>query len=82
MTDKTIGPLQQRMIEDMSLRRFGEKTQKDYIRAVKNLALFLRRSPDTASNEDCAGSSCIWLNSAWVRRPSTPRSRRCGSSSP
>src|SRR5882762_3560866 len=52
MTDKTIGPLQQRMIEDMSLRHFGEKTQKDYIRAVKNLTIFLGRSPDTASNED------------------------------
>jgi integrase/recombinase XerD len=52
MTDKTIGPLQQRMIEDMSLRNFGEKTQKDYIRAVKNLTLFLGRPPDTASNED------------------------------
>jgi integrase/recombinase XerD len=52
MTDKTISPLRQRMIEDMSLRRFGEKTQKDYIRAVKNLKNFLQRSPDTASNED------------------------------
>ena len=52
MTDKIIGPLQQRMIEDMSLRRFGEKTQKDYIRAVKNLTIFLGRSPNTASNED------------------------------
>jgi site-specific recombinase XerD len=52
MTDKTIGPLQQRMIEDMSLRHFGEKTQKDYIRAVKNLTIFLGRSPNTASNED------------------------------
>src|SRR5882762_2239315 len=52
MTDKTIGPLQQRMIEDMSLRHFGEKTQKDYIRAVKNLTIFLGRSSDTASNED------------------------------
>jgi site-specific recombinase XerD len=40
------------MIEDMSLRHFGEKTQKDYIRAVKNLTIFLGRSPNTASNED------------------------------
>ena len=40
------------MIEDMSLRHFGEKTQKDYIRAVKNLTIFLGRSPDTACNED------------------------------
>jgi site-specific recombinase XerD len=52
MTDECISPLRQRMIEDMSLRHFGEKTQKDYIRAVKNLAIFLKRSPDTASNED------------------------------
>jgi site-specific recombinase XerD len=40
------------MIEDMSLRHFGEKTQKDYIRAVKNLTIFLGRSPDTATAED------------------------------
>ena len=52
MTDECITPLRQRMIEDMSLRHFGEKTQKDYIRAVKNLMIFLQRSPDTASNED------------------------------
>ena len=52
MTDECISPLRQRMIEDMSLRHFGEKTQKDYIRAVKNLTAFLQRSPDTASNED------------------------------
>ena len=41
-----------RSIEDMSLRHFGEKTQKDYIRAVKNLTIFLGRSPDTATAED------------------------------
>jgi integrase/recombinase XerD len=52
MTDECISPLRQRMIEDMSLRHFGEKTQKDYIRAVKNFSAFLQRSLDTASNED------------------------------
>ena len=52
MTDKPISPLRQRMIEDMALRQFGEKTQKDYIRAVKNLTIFLGRSPDTATAED------------------------------
>jgi site-specific recombinase XerD len=40
------------MIEDMTIRNFGPKTQHDYIRSVKNLAMFLGRSPDTASNED------------------------------
>ena len=52
MTDECISLLRQRMIEDMSLRNFCDKTQKDYIRAVKNLTIFLQRSPDTASNAD------------------------------
>ena len=50
MTDECITPLRQRMIEDMSLRNFGEKTQKDYIRAVKNLTIFLHRSPERIGN--------------------------------
>ena len=36
----SISPLRQRMIDDMTARHFGEKTQKDYIRCVKNLAVF------------------------------------------
>jgi hypothetical protein len=32
-----ISPLRQRMIDDMRLRHFGEKTQHDYIRVVRNL---------------------------------------------
>ena len=52
MTDKTISPLRQRMIEDMTARRFAEKIQNDYIRYVKNFAAFLGRSPDAATAED------------------------------
>jgi integrase/recombinase XerD len=52
MSDECISPLRQRLIEDMSLRHFGEKTQRDYIRAVKNFTIFLGRSPDTATAED------------------------------
>src|SRR6202048_1840030 len=52
MIDKTISPLRQRMIEDMTVRHFKEKVQKDYIRHVKNFTVFLGRSPDTASSED------------------------------
>ncbi len=52
MTHLTISPLRQRMIEDMTARNFGEKTQADYIRSVKKLTRFLGRSPDSASNED------------------------------
>ncbi|MDH4290522.1 MAG: site-specific integrase [Aquincola sp.] len=49
---KPISPLRRRMIEDMTVRGFGEKTQSDYIRHVKNFTLFLGRSPDTAEGED------------------------------
>jgi site-specific recombinase XerD len=52
MTDKAISPLRQRMIEDMTIRKFAPKTQHDYLQRVKNFAAFLGRSPDTASFED------------------------------
>ena len=51
-TTRPISPLRRRMIEDMSVRGFGEKTQSDYIRHVKNFTIFLGRSPDTAEGED------------------------------
>jgi integrase/recombinase XerD len=52
MTDETISPLRQRMIEDMTVRSFDPRTQSGYIRAVKKLVAFLGRSPDEASAED------------------------------
>jgi site-specific recombinase XerD len=52
MTDKAISPLRQRMIEDMTIRKFAPKTQHDYVQRVKNFAAFLGRSPNTADFED------------------------------
>ena len=52
MLDKPISPLRQRMIDDMTARRFKEKVQKDYVRHVRTFAAFLGRSPDTATSED------------------------------
>ena len=52
MTNEAMSPLRRRMIEDMTIRNFGPKTQHDYVRSVRNLTVFLGRSPDTASNED------------------------------
>ena len=52
MTDKAISPLRQRMIEDMTIRKFAPKTQHDYLQRVKNFAAFLGRSPDTATAEE------------------------------
>jgi integrase/recombinase XerD len=69
MTDECISPLRQRMIEDMSLRHFGEKTQKDYIRAIKNLTIFLGRSPETATAEDLRLFQ-LHLTESRVRPPS------------
>jgi site-specific recombinase XerD len=48
----TVSPLRQRMLEDMRMRKFEPKTQSSYLRAVRNLAAFLKASPDTASAED------------------------------
>ena len=36
MSEKPISPLRQRMIEDMTVRSFGEKTRNDYIRHVQD----------------------------------------------
>jgi integrase/recombinase XerD len=52
MSDKPINPLRQRMIDDMTARRFKEKVQKDYVRHVRTFTAFLGRSPDTATKED------------------------------
>jgi len=49
---KPISPLRQRMIDDMTARRFSEATQRDYVRHVRNFAAFLGRSPDVATSED------------------------------
>ncbi len=52
MTEERTTPLRQRMIEDMRIRGMCEKAQKARIRAIKDFAAFLRRSPDTAKPED------------------------------
>jgi site-specific recombinase XerC len=52
MTETAISPLRRRMIEDMTVRNFFEKTRNDYIRHVKTFTAFLGRSPDRATPED------------------------------
>ena len=52
MSEKPISPLRHRMIEDMMVRNFVEKTRNDYIRQVRTFTAFLGRSPDTATPED------------------------------
>ncbi len=52
MTENAISPLRQRMIDDMTIRGMGQKTQEDYIRAVRNFTRFFGASPDQAGFED------------------------------
>ena len=52
MTSATTTPLRQRMIEDMTIRQFGSKTQHDYVRVVADFARFLGRPPDRSEAED------------------------------
>ena len=51
-SNKSVSPLRQRMIEDMTLRKLGPSSQRTYIRAVVKLTRYLNRSPDTATAED------------------------------
>ena len=59
MSEKPISPLRRRMIEDMTVRNFVDKTRNDYIRHVRTFTAFLGRSPDTATLRIFAVSSCI-----------------------
>ena len=52
MTHSNISPLRQRMIDDMMLRKLSEKTQVQYVRAVRRFTKFFGQSPELASPED------------------------------
>jgi hypothetical protein len=76
-----MSPLRRRMIEDMSMRRLAPKTQKDYIQVIKNLAVFIGRSPhDLLRIEDAAcgahGSGRTAQNSFATKSAMSGRSAR------
>jgi integrase len=52
VSEKPIIDLRRRMLEDMAVRKFGDKTRHDYIRHVETFTAFLGRSPDTATADD------------------------------
>ncbi|NVI09370.1 tyrosine-type recombinase/integrase [Paraburkholderia youngii] len=51
-SDPGVSPLRRRMVDDLRMRKFAPKTQASYLRAVRQFARFLGRSPDTATVED------------------------------
>src|SRR6185369_17852722 len=68
MTDTAISPLRRRLIEDMTIRRLGPRTQYQYIRHVKKFADFLGRSADKATTEDVHRYQ-LWLASIGITVP-------------
>jgi integrase/recombinase XerD len=50
--DAPVSPLRQRLVDDMSMRRFSRETQRNYVRDVGRFATFLGRSPDKATADD------------------------------
>ena len=70
---KQVSPLRQRMIDDMAMRNMSPATQGAYVRAVRNLSRFFRRSPDELTFDDVreyqlhlisrglqAATRCMW----------------------
>lgn len=55
LSDRRVSPLRARMIEDMTMRGFTEKTRQDYVRHVRAFAAFMGRSPATATPDDIRG---------------------------
>src|SRR5215472_3949090 len=49
---KTVSPLRQRMIEDMSARKLTPHTQRSHISSCRRFAAWLKRSPDTATPDE------------------------------
>jgi len=73
MTNPTISPLRQRMIDDMTVRGFTPCTQRGYLLAVRNFTAFLGRPPDRSDTEDLrryqlhmrtSGASATTMNAA------------------
>lgn len=52
MADKTITPLRQRLIDDMTIRRLARTTQVAYVNGVKKFAAFIHCPPDKATTDD------------------------------
>src|SRR5712691_2870152 len=83
---RPVSALRARMIEDMRVRGFTEKTRNDYVRNVRALAAFIGRSPDTATAEDPRRfqlhQTQIGMQPPSICTPIRARRREAGFSSP
>jgi hypothetical protein len=69
MTDEVISPLRRRMIEDMTIRKFGAKTQHDYCKGSRTSRSFSADHRRAQTRKTCVAFSCIWRRTV----PARPR---------
>ena len=59
MAEEAINPLRRRMIEDMTIRNFDQRTQQTYLRSVRSCCRYCDRRPAELTFEDVRRISCI-----------------------
>ena len=65
-------PLRQRMIDDLQLRGYSERSQEMYVRAVRQLAEHYSKSPDKITEEELRQYFLYCKNvKKWSRSAST-----------
>jgi integrase/recombinase XerD len=65
-------PLRKRMVEDLQLKGYGERTQEMYVRAVRLLAQHYKKSPDLITEEELRDYFLYGKNvKKWARTTST-----------
>jgi integrase/recombinase XerD len=79
MTEERTTPLRERMIEDMRIRGMGDKAWQAHIRAIRDFARFLKRSPDTATPDDLRAYQLHMTNAGITAPTFNAASSRCGS---
>ena len=68
MTEEAINPLRRRMIEDMTIRNFDQRTQQTYIRSVRSCCRYCGRAAGGADlRRRAAISAASWCSAAWRR---------------
>ena len=64
---EVISPLRRRMIEDMSIRKFSDKTRHDYIRHIETLPNFLAAHRTPRLPRTCVAIRCIRRKGTFTR---------------
>jgi site-specific recombinase XerD len=66
MSPKPVVAFRQRLLEDMAVRHFSEKSTHDYLRHIDRFLAFLGRAPETATADDLRDFQ-VQLNQDGVR---------------